>query len=257
MRLKGKTAFITGGNSGIGLATARRFIAEGAKVAIAGRSQKTLDAAKAELGDNLLPIQVDLQDVEAIDRAIKQTADVFGKIDIVFANAGVGGMTPVGSTTLNDFENFMKTNVTGVFFTVQSAVPYLSNKASIILNGSILATGGSPGWGAYAASKGAVRSMTSVLAAELATRGVRVNQVTPGGTRTTIWTDFAPTQEAMAGLEQHISRGIPLGRFGEPEEVANAVLFLASDEASNITGTEIAVDGGATGAPMGAPVYRD
>lgn len=256
MRLKGKTAFITGGNSGIGLATARRFIAEGAKVAIAGRSRKTLDAAKAELGDNLLAIQVDLQDVEAIDRAIRQTADAFGKIDIVFANAGVGGQTPLGSTTVTEFENFMKTNVTGVFFTVQSAAPYLSDKASIILNGSVLAFGGSPGWGAYAASKGAVRSMTSVLASELAPRGVRVNQVSPGGTRTTIWSDIAPTKEAMAGLEQHISRGIPLARFAEPEEIANAVLFLASDEASNITGTEIAVDGGAAGAPMGAPIYR-
>jgi NAD(P)-dependent dehydrogenase (short-subunit alcohol dehydrogenase family) len=256
MRLNGKTAFITGGNSGIGLATARRFIAEGAKVAIAGRSQKTLDAAKAELGDNLLAIQVDLQDVEAIDRAIKQTAEAFGKIDIVFANAGIGGQTPIGSTTLAEFENVVKTNLTGVFFTVQSALPYLSDKASIILNGSVLAFGGSPGWGAYAATKGAVRSMTGVLASELAPRGVRVNQVSPGATRTTIWSEMAPTKEAMAGLEQHISRGIPLARFGEAEEVANTVLFLASDESSNITATEIAVDGGAAGAPMGAPIFR-
>lgn len=256
MRLKGKTAFITGGNSGIGLATARRFIAEGAKVAIAGRNQKTLDQAKTELGENLLAIQADLQDMKAIDRAVRQAAEAFGKIDIVFANAGVGGQTPIGSVTLQQFEEILRTNVTGVFFTVQSALPYLSNKASVILNGSVLAFGGSPGWGAYAASKGAVRSMTSVLAAELAPRGVRVNQVSPGGTRTPIWSELAPDAQKMQALEQHISRGIPLGRFGEAEEVANTVLFLASDESSNVTATDIAVDGGAAGAPMGAPAYR-
>jgi NAD(P)-dependent dehydrogenase (short-subunit alcohol dehydrogenase family) len=256
MRLKGKTAFITGGNSGIGLATARRFIAEGATVAIAARNQKTLDAARAELGDKLLPIQADLQDVQAIDRAVKQAATAFGKIDIVFANAGIGGLTPVGDAEPEGFENILRTNVTGVFFTVQSALPYLSDKASIILNGSVLAFAGSPGWGAYAASKGAVRSMTSVLAAELAPRGIRVNQVTPGGTRTSIWSGFAPDAQQMQALEQRISRSIPLARFGEAEEVANAVLFLASDESSNVTATEIAVDGGAAGAPMGASIYR-
>jgi NAD(P)-dependent dehydrogenase (short-subunit alcohol dehydrogenase family) len=165
-------------------------------------------------------------------------------------------VTPIGNVALDEFENILRTNVTGVFFTVQSVLPYLSDKASIVLNGSILAFAGNPGWGAYAASKGAVRSMTSVLAAELAPRGIRVNQVTPGGTRTAIWSGFAPDAQQMQALEQRISRGIPLARFGEAEEVANAVLFLASDEASNVTATEIAVDGGVTGAPLGAPIYR-
>jgi NAD(P)-dependent dehydrogenase (short-subunit alcohol dehydrogenase family) len=256
MRLEGKTALITGGNSGIGLATARRFIAEGAKVAITGRSKQTLQAAAAELGPNLLAIEADLKDVKQIDRAIAETVQAFGKIDIVFANAGIGGLTPVGNTALDVFEDIIRTNLTGVFFTVQAAVPHLRDKASIILNGSVLAFGGSPGWAAYAASKGAVRSMTSVLAAELAPRGIRVNQVTPGAARTPIWSGMAPTDEQMKGLEKRISASIPLGRLGEPEEVANAALFLASDEASNITATEIAVDGGATGAPMGAPAYR-
>lgn len=256
MRLNGKTAFITGGNSGIGLATARRFIAEGARVAIAARNRQTLDAASAELGERLLAIQADLQDMAAIDRAIRQAADAFGKIDIVFANAGISGSTPLGGTPVNEFENILRTNVTGVFFTVQSALPYLSDKASIILNGSVLAFAGNPGSAAYAASKGAVRSMTSVLASELAPRGIRVNQVSPGATRTMIWSKYAPDAEKMTALERQLSRGIPLARFGEVEEVANAVLFLASDESSNVSASEIAVDGGAAGAPMGAPLYR-
>ncbi|HWU98376.1 MAG TPA: SDR family oxidoreductase [Oxalicibacterium sp.] len=256
MRLNGKTAFITGGNSGIGLATARRFIAEGAKVAITGRSQKTLDAASAELGPNLLAIQADLADMQEVDRAVKKAAQAFGHIDIVFANAGIGGDTPVGSTTLDVFENIIKTNLTSVFFTVQSALPYLGPKASIVLNGSVLAFTGNPGSSAYAATKGAVRSMTSVLAAELAPRGIRVNQVSPGATRTPIWDARAPSPEQRAVLDNYLTKGIPSGRLGEPEEIANTVLFLASDESSNITAADIAVDGGAAGAPLGALIYR-
>lgn len=256
MRLEGKTAFITGGNSGIGLATARRFIAEGAKVAITGRSRDTLDAASAELGSNLLAIQADVTDVQQIDRAIKEAAQAFGQIDIVFANAGIGGSTPIGDTTLDAFENIIKTNLTSVFFTVQSALPHLRSKASIILNGSVLAFTGNPGSSAYAATKGAVRSMTGVLAAELAPRGIRVNQVSPGATRTPIWSARAQSPEQRAILDKHLSMGIPSGRLGEPEEIANAVLFLASDESSNVTATDIAVDGGAAGAPLGALIYR-
>jgi len=255
MRLKEKVAFITGGNSGIGLATARRFVAEGAKVAIAGRNRSTLDRARAELGANLLALQADLQDPQAIDDAVRQAAATLGKIDVVFANAGIAGLTPLGSTALPAFEEILRTNVTGVFFTVQSALPHLSDNASIVLNGSVLADSGRPGWAAYAASKAAVRSLTRVLAAELAPRGIRVNQVTPGAARTPIWSGMAPTEEQRGALETSISKGIPLGRIGLAEEVANAVLFLASDEASNVTAAEIAVDGGAGGAPMGAPVY--
>ena len=256
LRLTNKTALITGGNSGIGLATARLFLAEGARVAITGRNQKTLRAAAAELGDGALAIQADVTEVDAIERAAAAAATQFGKLDIVFANAGIGGATPVGQTSLAVFEEIIRTNLTAVFFTVQAAAPHLNEGASIILNGSVHAVMGVPGWSAYAATKAGVRAMTRNLASEFAPRGIRVNQVTPGGTRTPIWSPLAPDNEALVALEQRIARGIPLGRIGEADEVAKAVLYLASDEASNVTGTEIVVDGGATGAPQGAPVYR-
>jgi len=143
-----------------------------------------------------------------------------------------------------------------VFFTVQATLSQLNDAGSIVLNGSVHAVMGMPGWSAYAAAKGGVRSLTRNLASELAPRGIRVNQVTPGGTRTPIWSAYAPTDDAMAALETRIARGVPLGRLGEADEVAKAVLYLASDDASNVTGTEIVVDGGATGAPHGAPIFR-
>lgn len=250
MRLAGKAAFITGGNSGIGLATARLFIAEGARVAITGRSKETLDAAAGELGDKLLAIQADARDVASIDKAVAAAVRAFGKLDIVFANAGIAGATPVGETDLATFEDIIRTNLTGVFFTVQSAAPHLNERASIILNGSVHGVMGAPGYSAYAASKGAVRSMTRVLASEFAPRGIRVNQVTPGATRTPIWGPSAKQRE------EALVPTIPLGRIGEAEEVARAVLFLASDDSSNVVADEIVVDGGTIGAPLGAPVHR-
>ena len=256
MRLANKTALITGGNSGIGLATARLFVAEGAQVAITGRNQKTLRAAAAELGDGVLAIRADVTDVEATERAVAAAVKKFGRLDIVFANAGIPGATPVGQTSLASFEEIIRTNLTAVFFTVQAAAPHLNPDASIILNGSVHAVLGIPAYSAYAATKAGVRAMTRNLASELAPRGIRVNQVTPGGTKTPIWSPQATTDEAMAELEQRIGGMTPLGRMGEAEEIAKAVLYLASDEASYITGAEIVVDGGATGAPLGAPIYR-
>lgn len=256
MKLKGKTAFITGGNSGIGLATAKLFIQEGARVAITGRNQETLDRARKELGSDLLVIQADLTDVASIERSVKQAVAVFGKLDIVFANAGVGGTTPVGQTTLEQFNQIIQTNLTGVFFTIQAAEPFLNDRASIILNGSVHAVMGWPQWSAYAATKGAVRSMTRVLAAEFAPRGIRVNQVTPGAARTPVWSPLASNETEMDELEKELSKTIPLGRIGEAEEVASVVLFLASDDSSNVVAAEIVVDGGATGAPLGAPAHR-
>jgi NAD(P)-dependent dehydrogenase (short-subunit alcohol dehydrogenase family) len=255
MRLDGKTALITGGNSGIGLATARLFIAKGARVAITGRNQQTLDAAAKELGPNLLPINVDTNDVAAMEAAAATVAKTFGKIDAVFANAGIAGATPIGQTTLEAFESIIRTNLTSVFFTVQAALPHLNDRASIILNGSVHAVMGIPGSSAYAASKAGVRAMTRNLASELSPRGIRVNIVVPGAARTPIWSNRAPTADAMTALEATIARGIPLGRIGEANEVAQAVLFLASDDASNIQAAEIVVDGGMTGAPSGAPIY--
>jgi NAD(P)-dependent dehydrogenase (short-subunit alcohol dehydrogenase family) len=256
MRLRNKTALITGGSSGIGLATAKLFVAEGARVAIVGRDKEKLDAAIKTLGAGAYAVQADLADVAAIERAVGDAAAKLGKLDIVFANAGVGGASPLGETTLAGFETIIRTNLTAVFFTIQAAFPHLHDGASILLNGSVHAVLGAPGWSAYAATKAGVRAMTRNLASELAPRRIRVNQVTPGATKTPIWSPMAPTGAAMASLEQRLSRGAPLGRMSEVEDIARAVLYLASDDSLNVTGTEIVVDGGATGAPFGAPVHR-
>jgi NAD(P)-dependent dehydrogenase (short-subunit alcohol dehydrogenase family) len=255
MRLTHKVAFITGGNSGIGFATAKRFIAEGAKVAIVGRSQETLQGAAATLGSNLLPLQADLRDVKAIEAAVEQAVSAFGKIDIVFANAGASGATRIGDTTLDAFNVIIETNLTGVFFTVQAAAPHMNDGGSIILNGSVHAVMGWPYYSAYAATKGAVRSMTRVMASEFTGRRIRVNQVTPGATKTPIWSKLAPDAEQMTALENELATTIPINRLAEADELANAVMFLASSESTYLTGSEIVVDGGSTGSPLGAPIY--
>jgi NAD(P)-dependent dehydrogenase (short-subunit alcohol dehydrogenase family) len=256
VKLQNKTALITGGNSGIGLATARRFIAEGANVVITGRKQPTLDAAAAELGPKSLAIKADVTDLPGIERVVASAIETFGGLDIVFANAGIGGSTPLGKTTAAMFAGVIHTNLTGAFFMVQAAVPHLKPGASIILNGSVHAVLGSPGYSAYAASKAGLRAMTRVLAAELAPRGIRVNIVVPGAVRTPIWAPIAPTAEAMENLEQQLSKRIPLGQLADPEQIASMCAYLASDEASYITGAELVIDGGATSSPAGAPIYR-
>jgi NAD(P)-dependent dehydrogenase (short-subunit alcohol dehydrogenase family) len=256
VRLANKTALITGGNSGIGLTTARLFVKEGAKVAITGRDQAKLEAAAKELGPNAIALVADATDVAATEKAVAQAAERLGQLDIVFANAGISASTPLGGTSLETFESVLKTNVTAVFFTVQAAVPHMRDGGSIILNGSVISVLGNPTYAAYAASKGAVRAMARVMASELSPRGIRVNVVSPGGTSTPIWNRTAPTPEAVVALEARIAKTIPLGRFGKPEEVAKTVLFLASDDASNVQGAEIFVDGGATASPAGAPIFR-
>jgi NAD(P)-dependent dehydrogenase (short-subunit alcohol dehydrogenase family) len=187
MRLKNKTALITGGNSGIGLATAKLFVAEGAKVVITGRNQATLDAAAKELGPNAFAVAADATDIAATEAAIKKGAEKFGKYDVVFANAGIAGGTPLGSATREIYENVISTNVTAVFFTVQAALPYLNDGASIVLNGSVISVLGNPGYAAYAASKAGVRAMARVMASELSPRNIRVNVVQAGAIRTPIW----------------------------------------------------------------------
>ena len=256
MRWANKTALITGGNSGIGLATARLFVAEGAKVTITGRNRETLAAAAQELGPNALAVEADATDIAATEAAIKRAVDKFGKLDVLFANAGIPGNTPLGGTTLAAFEQVLKTNITAVFFTVQAALPHLADGASIILNGSVISVLGSPGYSAYAASKAGVRAMARVMASELSPRGIRVNVVAPGAARTPIWKRSAPTAEAFAALEQRVSRTTPLGRIADADHIAKTVLFLASDDAAHVQSAEIFVDGGATGSPAGAPIYR-
>jgi NAD(P)-dependent dehydrogenase (short-subunit alcohol dehydrogenase family) len=252
MRLKGKTAFITGGNSGIGLATAKLFAAEGARVAITGRDSDRLHSAVAEIGHGAFAIKADATDPAALEDAVAQAVKKFGKLDIVFANAGIPGNTPLGGTTLETFEKIIKTNLTGVFFTVQAAVPQMNDNGSIVLNGSVISVLGSPGYSAYAATKAGVR----VMASELSPRGIRVNVVAPGGTRTPIWGPGIATPEAEKALEGRIPRSTPLGRIGEADHIAKTVLFLASDDAAHVQGQEIFVDGGSTASPAGAPIYR-
>ncbi|WBU28807.1 SDR family oxidoreductase [Rhodopseudomonas palustris] len=256
MRLSGKTALITGGNSGIGLATAKLFVTEGARVTITGRDRARLDAAARELGAQALAVEADVTDIAAIENAVARAAERFGKLDIVFANAGIPGATPLGGTPLAAFEQVIRTNLTAVFFTVQAALPYLNDGASIILNGSVISVLGNPGFAAYAASKAGLRGMARVMASELSPRNIRVNVVAPGGARTPIWKDTAPTDQAMAVLEKRIAAATPLGRIAEPEHIAKTVLFLASDDATHIQSAEIFVDGGATGSPAGVPAFR-
>jgi NAD(P)-dependent dehydrogenase (short-subunit alcohol dehydrogenase family) len=255
MRLANKTAFITGGNSGIGLATARVFVAEGAKVIITGRNKETLDAVAKELGPNALALVADTTDIAATEAAIKKGVEKFGKLDVVFANAGIAGGTPLGSATLAVFENVLRTNVTAVFFTVQAALPHLNDGASIILNGSVISVLGNPGYAAYAASKAGVRAMARVMASELSPRNIRVNVVSPGAIRTPIWGPALATPEATKAFEQRLGSSTPLGRIGEPDHISKTVLFLASDDSAHVQGQELFVDGGSTASPAGAPIY--
>lgn len=256
MRFTGKTALVTGGNSGIGFATAKLLIAEGARVAITGRDRAKLDAAVSELGDKVLGIQADLDDPAAIDSTFKQIHEAFGSLDIVFANAGISGPTPLGGTTAAAFEAILRTNLTAVFLTVQAALPLMSAGGSIVLNGSVMRELGAPGSAAYAATKAGVTGMAKVFASELVQRGIRVNTVIPGGTRTPIWTRGARAGATLEQTEAAFAPSIPMARLANPEEVAAAVLFLASDDASGMTAAEIVVDGGSIGAPRGAPMFR-
>jgi NAD(P)-dependent dehydrogenase (short-subunit alcohol dehydrogenase family) len=259
MKLTCKRALITGGNSGIGLATARLFVQEGAQVAITGRDQKTLDEAVAELGPNAHGYRADITIAEDRKQLFAALAKDFGKLDIVFANAGISGRTPTGSTDEAIFENVIHTNLSGVFFTVNSAAPLLNDNGSIILNGSVHNYLGQPGAAAYAATKGGIVSMARSIAADLAPRNIRVNVVAPGATKTPIWKRgprASLSAEDSAKLAKFFSSVIPLGRWGESEEVAKAVLFLASDDSSYVNAVELMVDGGATGAPFGAPIFR-
>ncbi|HEY1997045.1 SDR family NAD(P)-dependent oxidoreductase [Paraburkholderia sp.] len=256
MRFNGKTVLVTGGNSGIGFAAAKRFIAEGARVAITGRDKAKLDQAVAELGENALGIQADLDDPVAIDSMIKQIQESFGSLNVVFANAGISGPTPLGNTTAAAFEAILRTNLTAVFLTVQAALPLMSEGASVVLNGSVMRELGSPGSAAYSATKAGVTGMAKVFASELVQRGIRVNTVIPGGTRTPIWTRGAREGATIDGTEGALASRIPMARFALAEEVAAAAVFLASDDASGITAAEIVVDGGSIGAPWGAPIFR-
>jgi NAD(P)-dependent dehydrogenase (short-subunit alcohol dehydrogenase family) len=245
-RLESKTAVITGGSSGIGFATAKRFVEEGARVFIIGRRQAELDAAVAFLGDSASGIQGDISDLRDLDRVFATLQREAGAIDVLFANAGGGsGLVTIDDITVDMYEKVFGANVRGTLFTVQKALPLMRSGSSIIITGSTSASRGHPGFGVYSASKAALRQLTRVWAAELAPRGIRVNTITPGptdtpGIRGIAKGDPASEQALLAAM----AAKIPLGRIGDPAEIANTVLFLASGQASFITGAEIFVDGG-------------
>ena len=245
-RLQNKVAVITGGNSGIGLATAKAFIEEGAKVAIFGRDKKTLDEAAAALGKNAIAIQGDVTNHTDLDRLFTSTSTAFGKVDILFANAGVALFAPFEQTNETLFDSNMDINVKGSFLTVQKALPVLNKKASIIFNTSVVNVKGFAGTSAYSASKAALRSLVRTLASELLVNEIRVNAVSPGHIDTPIFGRLGMSQEAVEEMTKGFENSNPMKRFGQPEEVAKTVLFFASDDSSYITGSEIAVDGGLT-----------
>ena len=243
-KLAGKIAVITGGNSGIGLATAKRFVEEGAHVVITGRREKELKEAAVLIGKNVTTVVGDVTRLEDLDRLFAVVKEKHGHIDVLFANAGWGEVAPLETATEAHFDQTFDLNVKGTFFTAQKALPLIKNGGSIILNSSVANVMGLPTFAVYAASKAAVRSFARGWAAELKGRKIRVNTISPGPIETPVLekTGLTPEQIKQA-VAQWVSE-VPLGRRGKPEEIAAAALFLASDESSYITGVDLAVDGG-------------
>ena len=243
-RFEGKVAVVTGGNSGIGLATAKRLHDEGARVAISGRSQKTLDEAVKILGKDVLAVQADVAKLTDVDKLYAEVSLKLGKIDVLFVNAGVAKFAPLAETSESLYDEQFDINIKGAYFTIQKALPLLNDGASIVLNTSVAASKGTPGASAYSATKAALRSLARTAAAELVELGIRVNTVAPGPIETPIFGRTGLPKEAVEEFAKDVLSKVPMKRFGQPEEVAGVVAFLASSDASYITGVEINVDGG-------------
>jgi len=243
-RFAGKVAVITGGNSGIGLATAQRFFDEGAKVAISGRSQKTLDEAVKLLGNNVLAVKADVSKLADLDRFYSSVAQKFGKIDILFVNAGVAKFQPVENADEAHYDEIFDINTKGAYYSIQKALPHFNDGGSIILNTSVAGIKGNASTSVYSATKAALRSFSRTLAAELVARNIRVNSVAPGPIETPIFGRLGVPKENADAMVQHFVANVPMKRVGRPEEVAGTVAFLASTDASYIPGVEINVDGG-------------
>jgi NAD(P)-dependent dehydrogenase (short-subunit alcohol dehydrogenase family) len=244
MKLAGKVALVTGGNSGIGLATAKLFAQEGAKVVVTGRDRTTLDTAVLAIGYDVLAVQADVTKLEQLDRLYEDAIAQFGKIDVLFANAGIGRFTPLSETTEAIYDEVFSINLKGLYFTVQKAVEHLNDHAAVVLNTSFLDKMGRPGTSLVSASKAAVRSLARTFSADLVARGIRVNVVSPGAIATPFHSRTGLSEEVVTANAEKFIDQIPMKRFGNPEEVAEAVLFLSVADSSYILGAEIAVDGG-------------
>jgi NAD(P)-dependent dehydrogenase (short-subunit alcohol dehydrogenase family) len=246
-KLQGKVALVTGGTTGIGLAAAKRFVAEGAYVFITGRRQPELDAAVKAIGSNVTGVRSDVSKLADLDRlfaVIKESDKSGGSLDVVFANAGGGTFAPLSAVTEEDFDSTFGTNVKGTFFTVQKALPLLRDGGSVVLTGSTTGTTGNANFSVYSATKAAIRNFARTWILDLKERKIRVNVLVPGPIDTPGLNGLAPDEDAAKGLLSHVATQVPLGRVGHVDEVATAALFLASDDSSFTNGAELFVDGG-------------
>jgi len=243
-KLAGKVAVVTGGNSGIGLATAQRFVAEGAYVFITGRRQSELDAAVKQIGENVTGVQGDVSNLADLDRLYATVKQQKGRIDILFANAGGGEFAPLGQITEAHFDKTFNINVKGLVFTVQKALPLMPDGGSIILNASIASLKGMPAFSVYSATKAAVRSFARSWTVDLKDRRIRVNALSPGPIETPAMNGLVQTEDQLKEFKSGLVAAVPLGRLGDPDEIAKAAVFLASDDSSYVTGIELFVDGG-------------
>jgi NAD(P)-dependent dehydrogenase (short-subunit alcohol dehydrogenase family) len=245
-RFQDKVVLVTGGTSGIGLVAAKAFSQEGASVFVTGRRQNVLDIAVKEIGGQVTGLRADMSNLADIDRVYDAVQQQHAQIDVLFANAGAGNMLPLDAITEEHYQRTFDTNVKGTIFTVQKALPLLKDGASIVLNSSNAGSSGTPAFSVYGASKAAVRNLARSWILDLKDRRIRVNVVSPGPTETTWLNDVFGGGDQAQGVKDFLATQIPAGRIGQPEEIANAALFLASDDASFINGAELFVDGGLT-----------
>ena len=244
-KLEGKIALVTGGSSGIGLSTTQQFVSEGAYVYITGRRQSELDKAVKAIGaSQVKAVRADSSNLADLDRLFTQIKQERGRLDVVFANAGGGSLAPLGSITEEVYDQTFNTNVKGVLFTVQKALPLIPDGGSIILNASIVSQKGMPAFSVYSATKAAVRSFARSWTSDLKDRNIRVNAISPGPIDTPILDGLGETEEQRKGIKAQLTSQVPLGRIGQPDEIGKAAVFLASQDSSFVAGVELFVDGG-------------